>query len=113
MAAPRVFDLIMLGTETDMLECRLREFEDKDCRHVVVESQATHRGAPKPLHYAENKERFAPWSDRIIHVIADRIPLAGPRALPAAGVRRGSPSTLSATRDGQPSKTRCGTRTWC
>ena len=78
MSAPRVWDLIMLGTETDMLECRLREFEATDCLHVVVESQATHRGTPKPLHYAENKERFGPWSDRIIHVVADRIPLAGP-----------------------------------
>ncbi len=37
MTAPRICDLIMLGTETDMLECRLREFEDDDCLHVVME----------------------------------------------------------------------------
>lgn len=77
MSAPRIFDLIMLGTETDMLECRLREFEDKDCRHVVAEAPITHRGVPKPLHYAENKERFAPWQDRIIHVVADDLPVTG------------------------------------
>jgi hypothetical protein len=77
MSAPRVFDLIMLGTETDMLECRLREFEDKDCCHVIAESPITHRGVPKPLHYAENKERFAPWQDRIIHVVADDLPVTG------------------------------------
>ena len=77
MTAPRVWDLIMLGTETDMLECRLREFEDTDCLHVVAEAPLTHRGVPKPLHYAENKERFAPWSDRIIHVVADDLPVTG------------------------------------
>jgi Glycosyltransferase family 17 len=77
MTAPRVFDLIMLGTETDMLECRLREFEAMDCCHVVVEAPITHRNVPKPLYYADNKERFAPWSDRIIHVVANDLPVPG------------------------------------
>ena len=31
----------------------------------------THNGDPKPLHYAENKERFKRFNDRIIHVVAD------------------------------------------
>ena len=39
--------------------------------HVLVEAPVTHQGNPKPLHYAENKERFAPWQDRIIHIVAD------------------------------------------
>lgn len=77
VSAPKVWDLIMLGTETDMLECRLREFETIDCCHVIAEAPITHRNVPKPLYYAENKERFAPWSDRIIHVIADDLPVTG------------------------------------
>ena len=81
MTAPRVYDLFMFRDELDMLEFRLREFEDTDTIHVLCESGTDHRGLPKPLYYAENKERFAPWSDRIVHVIADGLPLAGP--LPA------------------------------
>lgn len=62
----------MLRDELKMLEVRLREFEDKPVyRHLVIESPVTHRGDAKPLCYAENKELFAPWADRIIHVIAD------------------------------------------
>lgn len=78
----RIWDTFMLRDELGMLECRLREFEGSPVyRHVLVESPVTHRGVPKPLYYAENKERFAPWADRIVHVIAD---IAGP---PPAGPR--------------------------
>lgn len=61
----------MFRDELDMLECRLRELDGKVWRTVLVESATTHRGDPKPLWYAENRERFAPWADRIIHVVAD------------------------------------------
>lgn len=62
----------MLRDELSMLEVRLREYEGKPVyRHIVVEARITHRGDPKPLHYAENKERFSAWADRIIHVIAE------------------------------------------
>jgi hypothetical protein len=61
----------MLRDELDMLECRLREFEGRDVCHVLVESATTHRGDPKPLHYAENAERFAKWNDSVVHVVAD------------------------------------------
>jgi hypothetical protein len=72
-----IFDLTMFRDELDMLEVRLREFEDLDVTHVVAEAPVDHRGHPKPLHYAENKDRFAPWSDRIIHVIAGDLPVTG------------------------------------
>lgn len=29
---------------------------------------------PKPLHYAENKERFARFASKIIHVVLDQEP---------------------------------------
>lgn len=66
-----LFDCFMLRDELDMLEVRLREFEDRDVTHVLVESATTHRGGSKPLHYAENAGRFAPWKERIAHVAAD------------------------------------------
>ncbi len=72
-----IWDLIMLRDELEMLQVRLREFEDLDVTHVIVEAPIDHRGHPKPLHYAENMDRFASWSDRIIHVIADDLPWTG------------------------------------
>ena len=64
----------MFRDELDMLECRLRELEHVVYRHVLVEAAVTHRGDPKPLYYAENRERFAAWADRIIYVKATGLP---------------------------------------
>ena len=61
----------MIGSEMDVLECRLREYESWDMHHVVVEANVTHRGVPKPLHYAENRARFTRHGHRITHVVAD------------------------------------------
>lgn len=61
----------MFRDELDMLECRLTELEDSPVyRHVLIEAPVDHQGHPKPLHYAGNRERFAPWADRITHVVA-------------------------------------------
>ena len=69
---PRVYDTFVFYNELDILECRLRELEDAPVyRHVLVESPLTFQGKPKPMYFADNQERFAPWSDRIIHVIAE------------------------------------------
>ena len=58
-----------------MLECRLTQFGDSAVyRHVLVEAAVDHQGHPKPLHYLENRERFSPWADRIIHVVAGELP---------------------------------------
>lgn len=70
----KIYDTCMLNGELDMLECRLRELYDAVERFVVVEAEVTHRGDPKPLHYAENRERFAPWADKIRHVAVGWLP---------------------------------------
>lgn len=67
----RVFDTFLFCDELDMLQCRLEELDGKVDRHVLVEARYDHQGNPKPLHYAENRDRFAAWSDQITHVIAD------------------------------------------
>lgn len=72
-----IWDLIMLRNELDMLQVRLREFEDLDVTHVVVEAPIDHRGHPKPLHYAENLDRFSDWGARILPVIAGDLPWTG------------------------------------
>ena len=67
----RVFDVFPFRDELDLLEARLTELDSAVYRHVLAEAPLTHQGTPKPLHYAENRERFAPWKDKIIHVVAD------------------------------------------
>jgi hypothetical protein len=75
----KIFDTFLFRDELDMLECRLRQFDQYPVyRHVLVEAPVDHRGHPKPLFYAENKERFAPWADQIVHVVADELTTLGP-----------------------------------
>ncbi len=67
----KVIDTFMFRNEVDMLEARLTELEDTAAAHVLVEAPVTHRGVPKPLYYAENRERFTRWNHKIVHVVAD------------------------------------------
>jgi hypothetical protein len=60
----------MFRDELDMLQMRLEETAGW-ARTVVVEAPVTHRGIPKPLHYAENEDRYSRWAGRIDHVVAD------------------------------------------
>lgn len=64
-----IYDLFQFFDELDLLECRLRELEDIPLKHVLAEAPVTHTGIPKPFWYAENKERFSAWEDKIIHVM--------------------------------------------
>lgn len=68
---PKIWDTVIYGGEPDLLECRLYELADTDIhRHVIVEADVTFQGRPKPYTYLEDKDRFAPWEDRIIYVPA-------------------------------------------
>ena len=64
-----IFDAFLFSGELDMLECRLTELDSLDCKFIIAEADITFQGAPKPLGYLENKERFAPWEDRIIYLL--------------------------------------------
>jgi hypothetical protein len=73
----RVYDTFMLRDELDMLECHLVQYEESSVyRHILVEAPLTFTGRPKPLYYMENRERFAPWADRIVHLVDDELPAA-------------------------------------
>lgn len=67
----RVWDAFMFSSELDMLELRLHELAGVVDRFVVVESPWTHQGRPKELLFHANRERFAAFADRIVHVVAD------------------------------------------
>ena len=69
-----VYDCFMFNNELDVLELRLTELEDVVDRFVLVEAAEAHSGLPKPLHFEANRNRFARWLDRIVHVRLDRLP---------------------------------------
>jgi hypothetical protein len=71
---PQIIDAFPFNNELDMLECRLTEIYDAVDKFVLVEAPVDHQDHPKPLWYAEHKERFTPWADKIVHVVADKLP---------------------------------------
>jgi hypothetical protein len=69
--SPRVYDTFLysgLGTEPDMLECRLTELEGCVDYHVIVEGTLTFQGEEKPLAFKRDCDRYARWLDRVIYV---------------------------------------------
>jgi beta-1,4-mannosyl-glycoprotein beta-1,4-N-acetylglucosaminyltransferase len=64
-----IVDAFMFYNELDILELRLEVLDKYVDRFVLVESEVTHVGGPKPLFFTENKERFAKWSHKIRHVV--------------------------------------------
>ena len=69
-----IIDCFTFFNELDLLEIRLRELDGVVDRFVLVEATLTHQGKPKPLWYAENKERFAAWHHKLTHVVVDTYP---------------------------------------
>ncbi|MDD5165092.1 MAG: DUF5672 family protein [Candidatus Pacebacteria bacterium] len=68
----KVYDIFTFFNELDLLEIRLNILDPHVDYFVIVEAPKTFSGMPKPLYFAENKERFAQWKDKIIHyVVAD------------------------------------------
>lgn len=77
----KIYDCFLFFNELDVLEIRLNELYNSVDKFVLVESEETFRGKPKPLYFNDNKDRFAPFLDKIIHiVIKDRIDTGNPWA---------------------------------
>ncbi|MEL6999849.1 MAG: hypothetical protein AAFP68_16435 [Pseudomonadota bacterium] len=72
--AQRIFDCFPFFMELDLLDLRLRELGDLVHRFVLVENAWDFAGNPKPLHFAENRDRFAEFHDRIVHVVVEDKP---------------------------------------
>ncbi len=70
----RLFDCFPFFNELDLLELRLSELDGVVDRFVLVEADFTHTGQPKPLYFAENRERFATWADKITHIVVSDDP---------------------------------------
>ncbi|MDO8534936.1 MAG: hypothetical protein Q7S17_09385 [Xanthobacteraceae bacterium] len=70
----RVFDCFPFFNELDILEIRLHELSPVVDKFVLAEATTTFSGAPKPLYFLKNRDRFAEFADRIVHVVVDDMP---------------------------------------
>lgn len=68
---PRKIDAFIFYNELEMLYYRLSVLYPHMDAFVLVESTLTHTGNAKPLFFNENRERFAPFLDKIVHVVVD------------------------------------------
>jgi beta-1,4-mannosyl-glycoprotein beta-1,4-N-acetylglucosaminyltransferase len=64
----KIIDCFIFFNELDLLEFRLKLLDKHVDHFVIAESNLTHSGKPKPLHFEENKKRFEPWLKKIIYV---------------------------------------------
>ena len=69
-----VYDCFQFFNELDMLKIRLNVLNPVVDRFVISEATETFSGLKKPLYYEENKEMFAEFADKIIHVTVDDTP---------------------------------------
>ncbi len=69
-----IYDTFMFFNELELLELRLNELNGVVDKFVLVEATRTFTNKPKPLYYAENKQRFSQFNDKIIHIVVDDSP---------------------------------------
>ena len=67
-----IWDCFTFFNELDILELRLRELAPVVDRFVIAEATKTFANEAKPVHFAENRARFAEFLPKIVHVVKDR-----------------------------------------
>jgi hypothetical protein len=71
----KVYDLFSFYNEFEVLEIRLQELWDTVDYFILLESNVTYVGNPKPYLFDENKERFTKYMSKIRHIKLD-VPFA-------------------------------------
>jgi hypothetical protein len=68
----KIYDCFPFYNELDLLELRFEELYDHVDHFVLVEANTTFTDIPKPYYFDENKDRYAKWLDKVIHIkVAD------------------------------------------
>lgn len=71
----KIFDCFKFFNELELLELRFMELNDTVDYFVLVEAGKTHTGKPKDFIFEQNRHRFAPYLEKIIHIkLADLPP---------------------------------------
>lgn len=74
---PKIFDCFPFFNELDLLELRLNELTNIVDFFVLVEATTTYRGLKKPLNFQQNRDRYAAFLHKIIHVVVNDMPVGG------------------------------------
>src|SRR5271156_187621 len=69
-----IYDCFTFFNELELLELRLNELAGVVVKFVLVEATKTFSNKPKPLHFQENRARFAAFENKIIHVVVEDAP---------------------------------------
>ena len=70
----KMIDCIIFFNELELLSYRLHILKNVVDYFVIVESTHTFSGKEKPLFFHENKDKFADFADKIIHIVVDDLP---------------------------------------
>lgn len=70
-----IWDCFTFFNEFEVLRIRLHELEHVVDRFVLVEATRTYRGAKKPPYFTDRHDEFERWTDRIVHVVVDDLPM--------------------------------------
>lgn len=72
-----IYDCFPFFNELDLLEIRLNILSPVVDKFVLVEASKTQSLKDKPFYFEENKERFKPFLDKIVHVKIEEYPKSG------------------------------------
>ncbi len=81
-----IYDCFSFFNELDILEIRLNVLDPVVDKFVLVEAVRRHSGEPKELFFQKNRERFAKFLPKIVHVVVSdepHIPSDCPRLIAA------------------------------
>jgi len=70
----KLVDGFIFYNELELLKARFEELYDIVDYFILVEGTLTFTGNTKPLYYDENKELFAKYNDKVIHIIINDYP---------------------------------------
>jgi beta-1,4-mannosyl-glycoprotein beta-1,4-N-acetylglucosaminyltransferase len=71
-----IFDCFLFFNELELLDLRLATLAECVDKFILVEMTVTHQGKPKPLYYADNKDRYQRYAHKIVHVVIDDCPIS-------------------------------------
>ena len=78
---PKVYDAMIFSVELDLLEIRMRELYNVVDKFIVVESNVTFSGEPRPYLFPANQKQFAFAKDKIIYAQVGNLHLHGASSL--------------------------------
>jgi beta-1,4-mannosyl-glycoprotein beta-1,4-N-acetylglucosaminyltransferase len=72
----KIFDCLLFFNEVEALTIRFHELRDVVDYHVIVEGTTTFSGQPRDIGFDATDPRWAPFIEKVIHVVVDDTPEA-------------------------------------